>query len=734
NGDGIMDTRKTFLDHLILPRALMFVRDGVLIGAPPKLWFCRDTNGDDVCDEKFEVAGDFGVQVDPRNPGLANPERAPNSLLWGRDNWIYASSYTAKFRFHGGKWERLGTIFRGQFGLSQDDDGRLFYNSNSDQLRADLIPDYYLGRNPSFQQPAGINVKLPEDQFVWPARVNPGINRGYRPEMLRDGRLKEFTAACSPFIFRSDRFPADFYGNAFVAEPAGNLVRRNILVETNGTIIATNAYDKQEFLASTDERFRPVDFCQGPDGGLYMVDFYRGVLQHRISVTTYLRKQSEERGLVLPTHLGRIYRIVPDRPYTPKKANFASETPSQWAAHLSDGNAWWRETAQRLLVEHPDDAALGALNNLAAKGPSPFGQIHALWTLQGLDQLSIEVVRAALASTNASVRAAAIHVGETLLRSEDKVAVIEALEKMSGDPDSKVQLQLALTLGQLSDSAEDERMASMLDSNPTNKFLPDAILSGLSGRELQLLEQLLQKPSWKNPDKAHATFLSELASCVMLERRAEGIDHLLRLTAAQQGASQAALLGGSISPVRTLSRKPIKFKTKPAALAKLKSALPDSSLKSMVKLDSLIVWPGKPGYKPEPEPTPLTTEEQARFASGKTLFAGTCAACHQLHGRGMEGLAPPLADSEWVLGTEKRLVRIVLNGLRGPIEVAGRSFRLDMPSMRAFNDDQLAAILTYIRREWDNNAAPITASTVKSIRDATASRQDAWTQTELKKF
>ena len=734
NGDGTMDTRKTFLDGLILPRAMMFVRDGVLIGAPPKLWFCRDTNGDDVCDEKVEVAGDFGVQTDPKNPQLANPERAPNSLLWTRDNWIYGASYTAKFRFHSGKWERLGTIFRGQFGLSQDDDGTLFYNSNSDQLRADLIPDYYLGRNPAFPQPEGINVKLPNDQFVWPARVNPGINRGYRPEMLRNGRLKEFTAACSPFIFRSDRFPADFYGNAFVAEPAGNLVRRNILVETNGTIVATNAYDKAEFLASTDERFRPVSFCQGPDGGLYIVDFYRGVLQHRISVTTYLRKQSEERGLVLPTHLGRIYRIVPDRPYTPKNANFPSETPTQWVKHLSDGNAWWRETAQRLLVEHRDDTAVTALNHLASNGPNPLGQIHALWTLRGLEEVSLEVIRAALASTDASVRAAAIHVSESLFASEDKGGAIEALEKVANDPDPKVKLQLALTLGQLHDSSADDLMASFLDSGSSNKFLADAILSGLSGRELDLLERLLQKPSWKNPDKTHATFLSRLTTCIMLERRADGVARVLQLTASQQGASQTALLTGLIDPARTLARKPIKFKSEPLALAKLKSGIPKESRKSVDKLASLIVWPGKPGYKPEPEPTPLTAEEQARFALGKTLFAGTCAACHQLHGLGMEGLAPPLADSEWVLGTEQRLIRIVLNGLRGPIQVSGRSFRLDMPSMRAFDDNQLAAILTYIRREWDNTGAPVSASTIKSIRDATSSRQDAWTQTELKKF
>lgn len=734
NGDGLMDARKTFLDHLILPRAITFVGDGVLIGAPPKMWLCRDTNHDDVCDQKIEVADDFGIKTDPKNPMLANPERAPNSLLWARNNWIYAAHYTAKFHYHDGKFDRMGTIFRGQYGLSQDDDGTLFYNSNSDQLRADIIPDYYLGRNPAYQQPQGINVKVPNDQYVWPARVNPGINRGYRPEMLRNGRLKEFTSACAPFIFRSDLFPPVFYGNAFIAEPAGNLVRRNILIETNGTLLATNAYDKQEFLASTDERFRPVNFCQGPDGALYVVDMYRGVIQHRASVTTYLRQQSEDRHLVLPTHLGHIYRIVPENSNAHRKANFAAETPAQWVAHLSDGNAWWRETAQRLLVEHRDADVSSALNQLAANGPNPLGQLHALWTLQGRDEVSVETVRAALASTNATVRKAAIHVSENLFAGEDKGGAIEALNKITNDPSPKVNLQLALTLGQLHDRDADDRMASLLDSDAPNKFLSDAILSGLSGRELDLLERLLRKPSWQNPDKKHAAFISSLASCIMLERRADNVDRLLQLTAAQPAPIKAALLSGMTSPSQTLYRKPIKLKSEPSALTQLKAKAAKDSRKSIDKLASLIIWPGKPGVKIEPPPTPLTAEEQARFNQGKTLFAGTCAACHQLHGLGMEGLAPPLADSEWVLGSDKRLIRIVLNGVRGSLRVNGRLFKLDMPSMRAFTDDQLAAILTYIRREWDNTAAPVTAAAVKSIRAATADRQDAWTQTELEKF
>ena len=216
---------------------------------------------------------------------------------------------------------------------------------------------------------------------------------------------------------------------------------------------------------------------------------------------------------------------------------------------------------------------------------------------------------------------------KTFSPSEDKGGAIEALNKISNDPSPKVNLQLALTLGQLRDRDADDRMASLLDLDSTNKFLSSAILSGLSGRELDLLERLLQKPTWKSPDKKHAAFLSSLASCVMLERRGDNVDRLLQLTAAQQGSVQSALLSGMTSPSQTLSRKPVKLKSEPSALAQLKSKASKDSRKSIDKLASLIIWPGKPGVKIEPPPTPLTADEQARFNQGKTLFAGTCAVC-----------------------------------------------------------------------------------------------------------
>lgn len=733
DGDGVMDRRTVFLDHVVMPRAVMPVGDGALVGAPPKLWYCRDTNGDGVADEKVEVAGDYGVQVDPQRPELANPERAPNAPLWALDNWIYSAAYTKKFRFTGGQWITGQTTFRGQYGLSQDDDGHLFYNSNSDQLRVDILPSRYLGRNPAAAPLAGVNVNAAETQFVWPARVNPGINRGYQPGMLRDYKLKAFTAGCSPWIYRGDLLGAEFYGNAFVCEPAGNLVKRNILTAANGSLTAKDAYNEREFLASTDERFRPVNLTTGPDGALYIVDFHRGVIEDRISLTSYLRKQAEERGLDKPLGLGRIYRIVPEGRKTPVvKPQLHRETPAQLVAHLSHANSWWRETAQRLLVERSDAGAVPALKQLAASGGSPAGRMMALCVLDGMNQLDAPAAVAALADKDARVRATGVRLCEAFLKSGERGVVLPKLIAMAGETDPRVQQQLVLTLGEAADSAADFALAALVKRAPGTAFLHDAAISGLFGRELELLERLVADTTWSGADGRADEFLGALVRCTFAARHGDRVERLLKVIAAQPagGPRTAALLDGILATSRLTGKKPVKFAAEPAALATLR----EHDARRTAKITALMVWPGKPGVKAEPPVVPLTAAQQARADVGKALYAGICAACHQPHGLGMEGLAPPLVDSEWVLGSEQRLVRILLHGLSGPVKVNGRTYTLDMPAFGIFTDDQVAGILTYVRREWEHNAAPIEPGTVKAIRAAESARTEAWRQDDLLKI
>ena len=301
DGDGRMDRNTVFLDGLVMPRALAVLDEGVLISEPPNLWLCKDKDGDLRCDERVLMAEDYAPQNDPKLGEKSNPEHASNGLLWSMDNWIYSANHTTRFRFIGGEFVREPTVFRGQWGISQDNHGRHFYNTNSDHFRGDLVPSHYLARNENVVGLRGSNVRINPDQTVWPGRITTGVNRGYRPNVLReDGTLARYTGACGTLIYRGSNFPADFLGDGFICEPTGNFIRRNKVSERDGVVTATNAYDQAEFLTSTDERFRPVNLVNGPDGCLYVVDLYRGLIQHRLYLTTFLRRQIEERGLDEP--------------------------------------------------------------------------------------------------------------------------------------------------------------------------------------------------------------------------------------------------------------------------------------------------------------------------------------------------------------------------------------------------------------------------------------------------
>jgi len=127
-----------------------------------------------------------------------------------------------------------------------------------------------------------------------------------------------------------------------------------------------------------------------------------------------------------------------------------------------------------------------------------------------------------------------------------------------------------------------------------------------------------------------------------------------------------------------------------------------------------------------------TTAAKEQLPDGKSVYATTCAACHQATGEGVSGVFPPLAGSEWATGDEAKAVRILLHGVTGPIEVAGETFNGMMPPWGpTLKDADIAAVLTYVRSTWGNKGTPVTAATVAKIRAATASRTTPWTAAEL---
>lgn len=732
NGDGRMDKRSVFLDGLVMPRALSLVRDGLLVAEPPHLWFCRDTDHDGKADQKVEVAKDYGDQK--------SPEHTANGLMWALDNWIYSADTTMRFRSGEEDWIREPTSFRGQFGISQDDFGRLVYNSNSDQFRIDLVPSKYLQRNPNYRTPAGLNVDPIKNQTVWPARVTPGVNRAYLKGILRpDGTLAKFTAACSPLIYRGDNFPSEFRGNAFVCEPSANLIKRNILREENGVLRGWQAYTNAEFLASTDEWFRPVGLNNGPDGALYVVDMHHGILQHRIFLTSYLRAQSESRGLERPTGLGRIFRIVANDT-KPKPVNLARLTSGQLVEILSHPNGWVRDTAQRLLVERNEAKTIQPLKAKAAADKNPLGRIHALWTLEGIGQLDKATLFSALASPDPKVRSMAIRLSEPFFKSQDAQEFLKRFVAITAtDLNPDVQLQLAFTLGEIDDWKAQQGMLAIAKNSSANLYIRDALLTGLYQRELEVLEKLLGDKGWIEDEPGRAEFLSGLAQSIFTERKTNSVDRLFALAAKSLPWQQTALLEGVIATApagkgrNAAKPKLLLFSSKPAGIAALEKNRSAKNSAQLKKISTMVTWPGQPGYVAPPTVAPLTAEQQKQFAFGKDLFAASCAACHQLTGLGMEGLAPPLADSEWVLGPPERLARIVLHGVRGPLSVKGKTYEMEMPSLAVFDDEQIASVLTYIRREWEHGASPVSAETVKAVRAATSARNEPWTEAELLK-
>jgi mono/diheme cytochrome c family protein/glucose/arabinose dehydrogenase len=736
DGDGRMDASTVFLDGIVMPRSIALVNDGVLVGAPPHLFFYRDTNGDGRADDRTLVADDYGVAVIPARPEVANAERAPSELMWSLDNWIRVGEYTAKFRYDGKEFVRAPSRFRGQWGISQDDWGRIYYNSNSSQLRGDHINADYFDRNPHFTSPRGVNVLVAEDQRVYPIRVTPGVNRGYEPGILRDdGTLNNFTAACAPTVFQGHLFPDDYYGNAFVAEPAAHLVKRNVVIENpDGSVRAVQAYQGREFLASTDERFRPVDLATGPDGALYVVDLYRGILQHRISLTTYLRKQILERKLDQPLGLGRIYRVVPEGAPAPagrSRPRFDAETPAEWVKHLAHPNGWWRQTAQRLLVERNERSVAPELRRMAVSGTDPRARLHALWTLDGLGEIDLATLRAALADGHHHVRAAAVRLHERWLHTERHQEAVGRITSLREDPSVFVRVQAAFSAGNIRSPREDRRLADMVRAHPGDAYLADAALSGLHRRELELLTELVSDVTWMSGRHPAANrLLQGLSAAIIAEQKPARIMDLFALLEGQPPDVAHLLVEGASHGIAGARIGQLELPAAPKSLlALLRDEAPASLRTAAARLERSVFWPGKAGA--EPPPRPLTDAESRLFGQGRTIYNMTCASCHQGDGAGLEGVAPPLAGADWVTGPADRSVRILLHGLSGPVDVLGKTYNLQMPAFGFLVDDQIAGVLTYIRRAWGHSAQPVSPEFVSELRQKYWARERAWSAPEL---
>jgi mono/diheme cytochrome c family protein len=287
-----------------------------------------------------------------------------------------------------------------------------------------------------------------------------------------------------------------------------------------------------------------------------------------------------------------------------------------------------------------------------------------------------------------------------------------------------VRLQLALSLGEARTPAGDAALRTLVEQAGKQAFLADAVVSGLRGREVGFIMGLVQSPDGAKS----ATVATYATSAVLKSAKASDIDQVLSLAAADstpEWARSAVLSGVKYFLPKSAEGKsfPGNLPAEPKPLLALaeKTDTPDG--KTAAQLLKQLRWPGKVGLAAS-EAKPLTPEQQALFDKGQKQFAVLCATCHQPNGQGLAGLAPSLLYSRWVLGDDRVLARIVLNGKAQE--------NLTMPPWRAALDDEaIAGVLTFVRRSWGHDANPVTPAVVAEARAATAKREEPWSDADL---
>ncbi|MEP4078400.1 DUF7133 domain-containing protein [Haloferula sp.] len=432
NGDGSYDQHSTFAKDLKLPRFVLPLDDRVIVGTTDTLdlWTYRDTTGNGVADEVIKI------HEGGRRGG--NMEHQPSGLMWALDNWMYLTYEAKRYRFTDGKLVvQKMPAGSGQWGLSQDDWGRLYYSDAGGEKPA---------RN--FQQPLVYGaLALPgqeEKDFrtVYPIAEVPDVQGGHR-RVGPNGGVNNFTGVAGQSVFRGDRLPEDIRGDLIIPEPVGRLIRQVEIDREDAKTVLRNATPGSEFLRTRDVNFRPVWTATTPGGQMAIVDMHRGIIQQGnwTKRGSYLREVIQKWKLDRNIGKGRIYRLVHKDHQAGPQPRMLDETTPQLLAHLSHPNGWWRDTAQKLIILRKDrDFAVPSLEKMVREDPSELGRLHAMWTLEGIGKLSPEVVAQAIRDSASIVRTSAVRAAEPFMATGEKTVLAALTSPLPKDPELVVQL------------------------------------------------------------------------------------------------------------------------------------------------------------------------------------------------------------------------------------------------------------------------------------------------------
>ncbi len=490
NGDGVYDKATTFLDGLPFPTGVMPWRNGVLVASAPDIFYAEDRDGDGKADHRETLFTGFGQ---------GNQQHRLNGFDLGLDGWVYGANgdsggtirsiKTGKtvyiqgrdFRFRPDTGEFEAESGQTQYGRHRDDWGNWFGCNNPSWGWHFVLGESDLKRNPNYAAPD------PRQQLEPDTRLYP-ISRTL--ERFNDpGAAGHVTSANSPTPYRDELFGASFATSLFVSEPVHNLVHRMILEPKGPTYRGVRAPQetRSEFLASSDNWFRPTQLKTGPDGALWVVDMYRAVIEHPEWIPAAVQKRIDLRA---GSQEGRIYRVFPaDRQPRPIPRLDRLDTSGLVAA-LDSPSGWQRDTAERLLLHAHDRSAIEPLRQLTRSTKRPQTRLQAVWTLVLLDGLDEATALIALGDAHPLVRRGVIEAGEGLLKTAPRFAS-EVLGAVN-DGDARVRLQLALSLGNWDDARAGAALARVLRHDPYDPWIRAAVLTSAPPHVTGLLVELFR--------------------------------------------------------------------------------------------------------------------------------------------------------------------------------------------------------------------------------------------------
>lgn len=559
DGDGRMDQMTVWADRLPPCYGLVPARDGVIVLCAPDIVYLADRDHDGKAETRETLFHGFGTY--DLWSRINNPRR-------GLDNWIYAANGiqsggtirgphlpadvrlpSTGFRFQpDGSGLEPATGSTSGYGLALNDWGDRFLVTNQQHaLFVAPLPHRYLARNPYYAAP---NPVINVSTYGHPAKVYPTsqpdpwrLARGKDPAWLKFYGAAEatpngfFTAASGQAIYQGHQFAEEFRGNHFSVDNAQNLVHRCLLVpDGTGYKARRPKEDEQtEFLMSSEQWFRPVNVMNGPDGALYVVDMYRAIIEDYSAIPRYLQQLYID-SLIAGADRGRIWRVAVDGARPAQRFDLTKAAAAELLRHLSSPSIWWRETAQRLLVERGDKSVVPRLRDLVRQGKTPQARLHALYTLDGLGALEPELVQQALADPHFALRVHALALAERWLAQDP--GLLSKVLAMADDSEARVRLQVALTLGESRDPRAVDALRQLAVRFGGDTWMQAAILSSSAASADALLVAILHL---KNNVGQSRALVGPLASIVGARHESRELANVLAAVAQWDDATPPGL-------------------------------------------------------------------------------------------------------------------------------------------------------------------------------------------------